>query len=370
MGQWGNGAGVSCYLALLTLPLLFGLATGAQAQVQCTTANSDDSYAVPSDWALKPSALAGGTTFRLLFMTSTTRNAQSTNIADYNTFVQTRAKAGHSAITDSCDNLFKVVGSTSSVNARVNTNSESSDTDAAIYWLNGPKAADNYADFYDGSWDSGDTRRNESGGGISANATYIGTNTDGTAHSNPLGSGRPRLGLFVGNSNPLSGLDGGTNTALVNFYGLSPIFKVALPQSITITGGSAVTEGTAASFTVTADPAPSASLSVSVSVTDDANSNFVSSADEGSKTAAVPTTGSVVYLVSTTADMTDETDGEITMSFVSASSYVAGDPSSASVMVKDNDPTIVTLARVGSGGGIAGGQGGVHGEAGPCPDCR
>ena len=66
-------------------------------------------------------------------MTSKVRNGQSTDIADYNSFVQTRAKAGHSAITDSCDNLFKVVGSTSSVNARVNTDSESSDTDAVIY---------------------------------------------------------------------------------------------------------------------------------------------------------------------------------------------------------------------------------------------
>ena len=99
--------------ALLALPLLAGLPTGAQAQVACSTANADGSYNVPFDWALKPSGLTtAGTKFRLLFVTSTVRNATATDIATYNTFVQTRAKAGHSAISDSCGNLFKVVGST------------------------------------------------------------------------------------------------------------------------------------------------------------------------------------------------------------------------------------------------------------------
>ena len=51
-------------------------------------------------------------------MTSTGRNAQSNNIADYNAFVQTKAKDGHSAITDEFGDLFKVVGSTGWVNAR------------------------------------------------------------------------------------------------------------------------------------------------------------------------------------------------------------------------------------------------------------
>ena len=117
--------------ALLALPLLAGLPTGAQAQVACSTANADGSYNVPFDWALKPSGLTtAGTKFRLLFITSTVRDATATDIATYNTFVQTRAKAGHSAISDSCGNLFKVVGSTSAVDARVNTDTESTDTAA------------------------------------------------------------------------------------------------------------------------------------------------------------------------------------------------------------------------------------------------
>ena len=124
-------------------------ATGAQAQVECS---GNGPYEVPSDWTLKPSGVDPGDNFRLLFVTSTTRNASATGIATYNTFVQTRAKAGHSAITDSCGNQFKVVGSTSAVDARDNTSTTGAGQ--AIYWLTGAKVADNYADFYDGSWDS------------------------------------------------------------------------------------------------------------------------------------------------------------------------------------------------------------------------
>ena len=75
---------------------------------------------VPADWALKPSGLSGGDQFRLLFITSTTRNAESTDIADYNTFVQGRAAAGHQAIR-SHSSGFRVVGCTEAVDARDNT---------------------------------------------------------------------------------------------------------------------------------------------------------------------------------------------------------------------------------------------------------
>ena len=72
---------------------------------------------VPRGWSHKPSGLAVGTEFRLLFVTSTGRNASSSNIAHYNSFVQDRAAAGHAAIR-SFSSKFKVVGSTRSVDAR------------------------------------------------------------------------------------------------------------------------------------------------------------------------------------------------------------------------------------------------------------
>ncbi|MYK07299.1 MAG: hypothetical protein F4040_06285, partial [Synechococcus sp. SB0670_bin_20] len=230
---------------LLGLPLAAGLGpTRAQAQVACTTANSDGSYTVPSDWALKPSGVAGGATFRLLFVTSTTRDATATDIATYNTFVQDRAKAGHSAVTDSCGDLFKVVGSTSAVNARANTDSESTDTDAAIYWLNGAKAADNYADFYDRSWDSAAVR--DESGNSSSSVTFVWTGSyfNGTAHSSPLGTTtEARLGNIEDTNRPFSHLNLSSSKSYP-FYALSPVFKVdSGSPTLTISGPASADEG-------------------------------------------------------------------------------------------------------------------------------
>ena len=50
---------------------------------------------VPEDWSLIPSGLSKGDKFRLLFLSSTKRSIRSTNISDYNTFVQNRVAAGH-----------------------------------------------------------------------------------------------------------------------------------------------------------------------------------------------------------------------------------------------------------------------------------
>ena len=138
---------------------------------------------VPSDWALKPTGVASGGKFRLLFVTSNRRNPRSSNIAHYNSFVQARAAAGHSAIQH-YGKGFRVLGSTSAVNARANTCSRSSDTDAAVYWLNGTKVADNYGDMYDGSWDSSADRfENGSVNSDNLTRTWTGTNNNGTTDS-------------------------------------------------------------------------------------------------------------------------------------------------------------------------------------------
>ena len=115
---------------------------------------------VAADWGLVPSGLGAGDSFRLLFATSTTRNGTSTDIADYNTFVQNRAAAGHADI-QGYSTGFRVVASTSATDARDNTSTTG--TGVPIYWLGGNKVADNYADFYDGSWDDETNSTDESG---------------------------------------------------------------------------------------------------------------------------------------------------------------------------------------------------------------
>ena len=70
--------------------------------------------------APSPMASYGGDQFRLIFLSSTQRKPNSTNIADYNTFVQDLAAAGHTGIQPYADG-FKVVGCTAAVDARDNT---------------------------------------------------------------------------------------------------------------------------------------------------------------------------------------------------------------------------------------------------------
>ena len=461
------------------LALLAPSAAEAQTAPACTSANGDGSYTVPFDWALKPSGLAGNTKFRLLFVTSTVRNAGATNIATYNTFVQTRAKAGHSAISDSCGNLFKVVGSTSAVHARDNTSTTG--TGEAIYWLNGAKVADNYGDFYDGSWDSIAAKRETGVDHTGSNTIWTGSNANGTIKV-PLGptGGAPTTGRLK--TTPLTSNSQSHGwLSQLPFYALSPVFKVGqqpptlsidlsqasitegdlgqdrstivnyrmskghsaqfpflacvdtasstathrtasggkaadwnlvrhsspyaavnlnadsgkchlynypanttnqnfrlsvlgdmtaegnetavvtikrasgtpdavvlgtasatltinnddgTPPVITITGGAAVTEGTAASFTVNANPAPSGNLTVRLNVSDDDTSDFVASGNEGAKTVTIPASqASATYTVATEQDSTDEPNGEVTVEVTASDGYTVGNTSSATVTV-------------------------------------
>ena len=146
---------------------------------------------VPEGWALIPSGIDPGESFRLLFVSSTTRTADSTDINDYNNHVIAAAGSGHSAIR-AFRNGFRVLASTSAVHARDNTGTTytSSNKGVPIYWLGGDKVADQYQDFYDGSWDNKSGKgKNESGGSFSNTAwIWTGSSNDGTKNSRPLGN--------------------------------------------------------------------------------------------------------------------------------------------------------------------------------------
>ena len=119
------------------------------------------------------------------------------------------------------------------------------------------------------------------------------------------------------------------------------------PPSITIAGGSAVTEGTAATFTVTAAPAPVADITVKLTVSDAAGSDFVAATNEGNKTVTI-TAGSTTatYSVATVGDSTHELNGSVTVAVATGTGYVVGAASSGSVTVNDddNDPPKVANA--------------------------
>ena len=108
-----------------------------------------------------------------------------TDIADYNSFVQTAAAAGHADLQAYSDS-FRMVGSTETVDARDNTatNYTNGPRGVPIYWLNGAKLADDYADFYDGSWDEEAAGRSETGAEVTLTGSsqiWTGSAADGTA---------------------------------------------------------------------------------------------------------------------------------------------------------------------------------------------
>ena len=194
---------------------------------------------VPANWSLKPTSLNAGDKFRLLFLSSTKRNATVTAIATYNTFIQNRAAAGHSDIR-AYSAGFRVVGCTAAVDARDNTSTTyiSTDKGVPIYWLNGTKVADQYEDFYDESWDDEVNDKNESGTdgpdtSQSANRPFTGCAHNGTeagGTSRALGTSS----VITGQPNSSDSGQGPLGSAIRSpssqsrpMYGLSAVFQVA-----------------------------------------------------------------------------------------------------------------------------------------------
>ena len=226
--------------------------------LECVTANADGAYLVPESWPLNPANSSPGDKFRLLFRTSTTGGAAETGIAHYNTLVQTAVKAGHESIGDSCGDLFRAVGSTSAVDARDNT--DTTGTGVPIHWLGGAKLADDYADFYDGSWDSYELRDESGAAFTQGSETWTGSNDDGTKHStNYLGHtsvviGTPELG-----DNPLDSSSDSPTFGNYGYYGISPLFVVGPPTvSLSVKDGhTTIREGGTRTVVYTLDsPAP------------------------------------------------------------------------------------------------------------------
>ena len=186
---------------------------------------------VPSSWALTPAGLVAGDRFRLIFVTSGNYSPQQIHISHYNERVQLLAQAGHAAIRSHASG-FRLLGSTPTVDARENTCSTG--TGVPIYWLNGNKVADDYGDFYDGTWDDETDSRVESGDFRHlSDSIWTGTRDDGTA-SGPNVLGRKDRNLTTqtgrlnfGSGNPLaSGLEQRESHVRKPYYAMSQVFVV------------------------------------------------------------------------------------------------------------------------------------------------
>ena len=192
---------------------------------------------VPNDWALKPSGLGGGEQFRLIFYSSLGDDASDSDIEVYNDFIRdTVALSGHAAIKP-YSAAFNAVGCTASTDARDNTHTTYTSTNKGVptYWLNGAKVADEYEDFYDGSWDDEANNKTQVGtNGLDtsnvANYPWTGCDDDGTeATSNALGDTSPRVGRPNSTDAGNGPIGSGTTKSNVEhrpMYGLSAVFSV------------------------------------------------------------------------------------------------------------------------------------------------
>ena len=121
---------------------------------------------------------------------------------------------------------------------------------------------------------------------------------------------------------------------------------------LTITAGSAVTEGTAASFTVSASPSAASEITVKYTVTQ--SGAFVGPSNLNAKTVSL-SGGTATFTVPTVGDSTDEADGSVTVTLDAGTGYTLGSPKTAPVNVSDDDATVVSLARTDSGNIAEGG---------------
>ena len=247
---------------------------------------------VPPNWPLIPpeSNLGAGDRFRLMFVTADPNEARadrkpwdltdatSTNIADYNEFVQLAALNGHRAVRDYAGH-FRALASTAAVNARVNTATTASDTDTRIFWLaHRGVADDSLAEFYDSTrWKKVGNQQDADGNPAPmdlGDLIWTGTNTNGTTSSAPLGA----ASATVAEPNLQFGwMDNGeTPSTTIEFalYALSMVFEVAAagsPVEVGVSfGGSGYTAtegGDAALVTVTLSHPPLAAVDIPLSVT-------------------------------------------------------------------------------------------------------
>ena len=96
---------------------------------------------------LPPEGLEPGDQYRLIFTTSQKRDATSSNIEDYNNFVQSVADSSPEVASWGLE--WKAVAATMEVDARTNTGlvvDESSEI--PVYRIDGMRMADNYALFW------------------------------------------------------------------------------------------------------------------------------------------------------------------------------------------------------------------------------
>ena len=109
---------------------------------------------------------------------------------------------------------------------------------------------------------------------------------------------------------------------------------------VSIAAGSGVTEGTDASFTITASPPPATPLAVALTIGQ--GGDVALAGETGSRTVTIPVSGSLGIDIATVNDAVDEPDGSITATVDAGDGYTVGSPFTQTVAVADDDAVPTT----------------------------
>ena len=167
-----------------------------------------------------------GDTYQLVFVPSTFTDATSSDIGDYNAFVQAAADAagiGLGGTLGTSGNVsWTAIGSTATVNARDNAV-----VAGQVFNLAAEVVATSFLDMWDGTLQNAIAYNEFGVGGVGPNFAYTGSFADGTRHINCLGcqgtgSAGVRVGFRTSATNWITFTDSGPLT-LLPIYALSEV---------------------------------------------------------------------------------------------------------------------------------------------------
>ena len=182
-----------------------------------------------------PSSLNPGDSYRLAFVTRSDSDAISSNIADYNSFVQGLADAKTELA--SLGATWKAIASTPTVSARDNTNTNPNvEAGVPIFLLNDTKLVDDNADLWDGSLDLA-FNITKGGSEMPGNpiTVWSGTQSDGTSlGTSALGGSDSLVGIgnFQSTGSSWINTSSASKGVLLPFYAISSVLTV-VPEPTT-----------------------------------------------------------------------------------------------------------------------------------------
>jgi hypothetical protein len=191
------------------------------------------SHIAPASLVTIPDGLAPGDSYRLVFVTGGLHDASSALITDYNSFVTSQANSAASLA--SLNITWSVLGSTPSVDALTNTNTDPALDGVPIYNLNGQLVASGNADLWDGSL--ANAINVDQNGNTLAGVVFTGTGING------LGLPSRQFGAIgyrvqTGNSGLTNSgwttIDWFGTLAQLHFYGISDVMTVPTPEPATL----------------------------------------------------------------------------------------------------------------------------------------